>query len=284
MPFDAALYFPQWQGSPNPEGIRQGSRFLHQSLLGYLHFHSLTVDDAESELKRHIRHYPAIMNNTLRAQAELKALSPRTVFTLGGDCSVDVPVIDYLHGLYPGKLGVIWIDAHADINLPEESPSQCFHGMPLRTLLGEGDEAMLHLLNHPLSPSQICYAGIRSIDPPEQAYIEEKNFPVLTAMDINQRHYRKFSEWLSESGIRQLHIHLDLDALDPVAGIDVTYRIPEGIQLHALHEFLAFLHSYGITAGFTVTEYAALAENREATDKIASLLSPILPLSEVLAA
>ena len=284
MPFDASLYFPQWQGSPNPEGIRRGSGFLHQSLRSTLSFRTIPVERESSETQRYIREYPALINNTANAIAELKKTGPRSVFTLGGDCSIDVPVVDYLHGLYPNTLGVVWIDAHADVNIPEESPSQCFHGMPVRTLLGEGDDAMLGLLSHPLRPSQLCYAGIRSIDPPEQKYIEEHDFPVLTAMDINQRHYQKFSDWMAGNNIRQLHIHFDLDALDPAAGIDVTYRIPEGIQLQAMHEFLTHLHRYGITVGFTLTEYAALTENREATDKIASLMSAVLPLDEILAA
>lgn len=284
MLFDASFYFPQWQGSPFPEGIKLGGQCLFRALKETISFHTITVDDVASQPQHNIWHYPSLKANMARACAALGDAAPRTVFMLGGDCSADVPVIDYLHSVYPDTLGVVWIDAHTDIHTPQSSTSYYFHGMPVRTLLGEGDEAILQLLQAPLSVSQICYAGIRSIDPPEAQYIAEHRIPVLTSDDINRGDYQAFSSWRKANNIRHLHIHLDLDALDPGADISVTYRIENGIAFNAMADFLRFLHGQGMTVGLTLTEYAPKAESVEEIGKITRLLSSIIPLRKILAA
>lgn len=284
MPFDASLYFPQWQGCPNPKGVGLGGPLLRQALAPHIRFHDIPVDTSTSNPQRGIWHYPALIANLKAARATLKSLSPRRVFTLGGDCSVDVATIDYLRKRYGKSLGVIWIDAHADINTPESSPSKYFHGMPLRTLLGEGDNEMVGMLSSPLNHSQLCYAGIRSIDPPEQDYITEHALPVLTASEINRGQYQTFLDWRAKNNIEHLHIHFDLDVLDPTDAISVTYRVEGGIRYDAMATFLTFLHGQNSTVGFTLTEYAPTAENMTEIDKILGLLSCVVPLRKILAA
>jgi arginase len=287
MPFDASLYFPQWQGGPNGGKVAIGSRLLHERLRGHFPFKRVPTDDAASPApKQNIWHYEAVCTNMKNALAVLAEAKPRALFTLGGDCSIDVPVIDYLHGQYPGTLGVVWIDAHADINTPQSSPSQFFHGMPLRALLGEGDGRIGAMLKHPLTRRQVIYAGIRSIDAPEQDYIAQHRLPVLSSDAINKGDYALFTSWLAESGIGHLHIHFDLDALDPSESINTTYKIAQGIKLQAMADFLRFLHGRQMSVGFTVTEYAPDAETPNAgeIEKIVALISAVVPLRKILAA
>lgn len=283
-PFDAAFYFPQWHGSPNPQAIRQGSRFLYRHFSPGLDLTALPIDETTSRPVNSIWNYPAILNNLKTARDNFRRLRPRSLFMLAGDCSADVPAIDWLHSQYPGSLGVVWIDAHSDIHIPETSASRYFHGMPVRTLLGEGDRAILATLEAPLKSSQILFAGIRSIDPPEQAFLTERKLPAISAADINRGRFELFSQWIKHSRISHLHIHLDLDALDPADGVSVTYRIENGIRLKALREFLNFMHARGLTVGFTLTEYAPDAHRPDEIDKIAELISPVMPLRKVLAA
>src|SRR4051812_18635353 len=93
------------------------------------------------------------------------------IVTIGGDCGIEIMPVSYLNKLYQGDLCIIYIDAHADLNTPESSPSKAFHGMPLRTLLGEGNEELVGLLFSTLQPEQICYVGLRDLDEPESEYI-----------------------------------------------------------------------------------------------------------------
>ena len=285
MQFDAALYFPQWQGGPNAGHVAVGGHYLYEQLRKTLKLEGFAVDFSQTHQPEHgIWHYPAITANLAQARQWLAACAPRTLFTLGGDCSIDVASISHLHGVHGAHFGVIWIDAHADINTPASSPSQFFHGMPLRALLGEAPAGICQHIAHPLSPRQICYAGTRSIDGPEQDYISALKLPALTSAQVNRRDYSVCEAWLAQSGIRALHIHFDLDALDPSAGITTTYQIEGGIEAQAMADFLGWLHGRGITVGFSLTEYAPKAENAQEIGRILSLLQSILPLRDAQAA
>lgn len=284
MQFDASLFFPQWQGGPNQGTVAQGGKILFERLQKHLPLRTIETDFSESAPQHGIWHYNAIRNNLKNAVGLLKTLEPKTLFTLGGDCSIDVAGIDYLNGRYGRQFGLIWIDAHADINTPSTSPSQYFHGMPLRVLMGEGEPGITGLLANPLAVSQVCYGGIRSIDPGEQDYIDTHRIAVLTNEDINQGRYDAFTRWVKESGIRHLHIHFDLDALDPSGEISVTYHIPGGIRYEAMQRLLSFLHGLGMTVGFTLTEYAPQKQNNAEIEKILGLAGAILPLKEIMAA
>ena len=85
-----------------------------------------------------VQHLDAIIRQSTDAKALLDELAkPSRVFTVGGDCGVEVQPVSHASACYPG-LAVVWFDAHADLNCPSSSPSGHFHGMPVRTLLGEG--------------------------------------------------------------------------------------------------------------------------------------------------
>lgn len=284
MRFDTSIYFPQWQGGPNQGRVAEGGRFLHKRLKAEIPFHLIPADLSESAPRNHIWHYEAIRSNLQSAVDFLRQKKPKTLFTLGGDCSVDVAGIDYLNSAYGEHFGLVWIDAHADINTPQTSPSQFFHGMPLRTLMGEGEANLCALLQSKLQPSQVCYAGIRSIDPGERDYIDTNRMAVLDSEDINKGRYDRFLQWRAQNDIRHLHIHFDLDALDPADDISVTYHIPGGIGYEAMQRFLAFLHGQNITVGFTLTEYAPPAYSSREIERILELAAAILPLKKSLAA
>lgn len=99
------------------------------------------------------------------------------------------------------------VDAHADLNTPESSPSKAFHGMPLRILLGEGNSAFVDLLFSNLEPAQICYVGLRDLDDPESEYIMQHNITTIAdcLFEDVQDKIKHF---------KNVYIHLDLDVLD----------------------------------------------------------------------
>lgn len=275
MAFDTWFYFPQGEGGPNPEGVRRGAALLQRALQGAFHAVPVTAGEA-AEPEHGIRYFTALEKNLGAARGLLGRLSPASLFTLGGDCSVDIASIEALHVRYGERLGVLWIDAHADINTPATSPSAYFHGMPVRALLGEGDALMRSA--QPLIHRQFCYAGLRSIDPDERKYIAAHSIPCLSSREINDGNYAALRRWLREAGIETLHVHLDLDALDPAESISVTYREPGGIALAAMAALLAFLRQQAPIVGFTVTEYAPKQEDAEEIGRILALLRPMLQL------
>ena len=134
------IYFPQWQGSGTGKHIEPGAK----TVLDYCNdpeFIEIPLSTipagTDGTQQHHINNYTAITEQLQRLKQKIAAAQPKTIQTIGGDCGLEIVPVSYLNQKYP-NLGVIWFDAHADINRPCDSASCNFHGMPLRTLLGEG--------------------------------------------------------------------------------------------------------------------------------------------------
>jgi arginase len=186
-----------------------------------------------------INRWTAILDQFRSAQAILQEVQPRRVLTAGGDCAIDIAVIDHLHRRYP-DLTVVWVDAHLDANTPETSPSGDFHGMPVATLLGRPPLALLGLLGQPVPPSRFVYVGAHVGDDGEWAFQREHGLSW-------------FEPGRSLPG--PVHIHFDLDALDPAEFPHLAY--PEGrLSLDAGVELVRQVAAGGDLVGLTITEFA----------------------------
>ena len=106
---------------------------------------------------------------------------------LGGDHSIAIGSIAGISKHYE-NLGVIWYDAHGDLNVPEESPSGNIHGMPLRVLAGDGDDRLVNVSNYTpkVKPENIVLIGMRDLDTGEREYIKNNNIKTYTMADIDR--------------------------------------------------------------------------------------------------
>ncbi|WP_114571391.1 arginase [Exiguobacterium flavidum] len=154
---------------------------------------------------------------------------------VGGDHSMAIGTIAGLKQATP-RLGVIWFDAHADLNTPDSSPSGNIHGMPLAVAIGEGEERLVSVggAGAKLLPEQIVYIGLRDVDPGEQQLIEERGIRVYGMNDIRERGM----EAIMEEAVRYLeevadHFYLsfDLDGLDPSIVQGIGTPVADGISL-----------------------------------------------------
>jgi arginase len=190
-----------------------------------------------------VNRWSAIIEQFRSAQAILAETQPRRILTAGGDCAVDVAVIDYLHRRHP-DLGVLWVDAHLDANTPATTPSGNFHGMPVAALLGAAPADMAPLLGAPLPPAQFRYVDAFIGDDGDWAFQREHALAWWQA---------------GEFDARPIHIHFDLDALDPAGFPHLAY--PDGRL--ALEDGLALVRSVadsGRLVGLTITEFAPADE------------------------
>lgn len=186
-----------------------------------------------------INRWTAILEQFRSAQAILNDRQPRRVLTAGGDCACDIAAIDYLHNLYP-DLTVIWVDAHLDANSPSTSPSGNFHGMPVAAIMGSAPVDLQALLGTPLSPVQFKYVSAHVGDEGDWAF---QRLNGLSWLEINQ----------TVSG--PIHVHFDLDALDPVEFPHVAY--PDGeMSMEAGVAVLTRAAASGRLVGLTITEFA----------------------------
>ena len=118
------------------------------------------------------------------AYGYLKENPSARIFSIGGGCDADVPVISHLNKLYDGNLFVLWLDAHGDLNSPEESKTGLFYGMPARILI-DGRDIFPDIIERPLMPHQIIHIGGRDFDKPELGYIKKITYSVFPVFPQN---------------------------------------------------------------------------------------------------
>src|ERR1700745_3428903 len=130
---------------------------------------------------------------TKHAELVLKTLeSGKVPIVLGGDHSVAVGTVAGVAEFYrrqDQKIGLIWIDAHADINPPDSSPSGNVHGMPLAAIMGLGPPELTNILNFSpkISPENCALVGVRDIDAIEKENVRKAGIDVFTMRDIDER-------------------------------------------------------------------------------------------------
>ncbi len=252
------LYFPQWQGAGIGPNIEAGA----STILAYLNHPEvvkipLSNIPAGKEGKQQfdINNFDAITDQLSRFKKFLTKENPNHLATIGGDCGLEIVPVSYLNSIYP-NLGVIWFDAHADINKPCDSPSCNFHGMPLRTLLGEGESNMDSLLFSTIKSSQIHYVGLRDIDKAEQIRIDKGNIYSPRQLNIGD-----LIKTLRDKHIENLYLHFDFDCLEPKEYDKTYYNVSEGLSIQEAEDCIHELQKNFQVVGSSVLESTALETN-----------------------
>ncbi len=250
------LFFPQWQGSGPTDEVYHGARLLRESLPTKLDFVDVPVTPLHAvALEDNIWGYPALVDQLQAACSILKGHNPDAIFAIGGDCAGEIAPVSFLNQHYQGDLAVIWMDAHADMNTPASSPSKTLHGMPLRTLLGEGDSQMVKSMFSPLSPRQVFLVGTREFDPDEERYIQRHQVKGYSPSDL-ARNPQNLMDQIEDAGFHNLYIHLDLDVLDPAVFPYTNFPSPDGLTVPQLMTVLEMLCDHFHVTGFSLLELA----------------------------
>jgi len=260
------LLFPQWQGANRRDPILRGTETLKE-YYGNQITHRVITESHTMKTSKIIRNYSAIYNQTLRCHELLKKEQPEKIFTIGGDCGIELMPVSYLNHRYE-NLGLIWFDAHADANTPTSSKSKNFHGMPLRQLSGAGDEGLDKLCFSTIKPEQILYAGLRDIDEPEKEWIRENNIFHSAEAEI-----AIFLEQLRSKNIQHLYIHFDVDALHPEDYGHALLPINGGLKIKQTIKLIKRLEKEFKVVGTSLTEVTASSQKE---------LKPIKPILDLL--
>ncbi|UYM05624.1 arginase family protein [Solicola gregarius] len=198
-----------------------------------------------------------VLVRNLRLAAELHAAIDDFVITVGGDCGVDVAPISAARRRYGERLTVLWLDAHPDVYGPDDLASGAFHGMVVRTLLGDGPAALTP--THPLTPDQFVLAGVRAGDASERAYLRRAG---LRVHDVDQL------EDAFDGLTGPTYVHLDLDVLDPTEFASIGYPEPDGVAASQLADLISRL---GNIVGAAITEHAPAADDPDEAEVIRRL-------------
>jgi arginase len=203
----------------------------------------------------------------LVAQAEGDGYLP---LTLGGDHSIAMGTLGGM-AKARGAGGVLWIDAHGDLNTPETSPSGNVHGMPLAAALGVAGPQFASDAYPMPSIERAALVGVRSLDEGERALVRELDVRVFTMSDLDklgvERVLREALSFLS--GSRFVHVSLDLDAVDPTTAPGVGTPVRGGLSYREAHFVLELVSESGLLDSLDIVEVNPIVDRENETGKLA---------------
>ncbi|HDJ3073639.1 arginase [Staphylococcus aureus] len=217
-----------------------------------------------------LRNYDEIIdvNQKLNKEVSASIENNRFPLVLGGDHSIAVGSVSAISNHY-NNLGVIWYDAHGDLNIPEESPSGNIHGMPLRILTGEGPKELLELNSNVIKPENIVLIGMRDLDKGERQFIKNHNIKTFTMSDIDKLGIKEVIEntieYLKSRNVDGVHLSLDVDALDPLETPGTGTRVLGGLSYRESHFALELLHQSHLISSMDLVEVNPLIDNNNHT-------------------
>jgi arginase len=199
----------------------------------------------------------------------------RAIF-LGGDHSISMGTVAAM--AEREDIGVLWIDAHADMNTPQTTPSGNVHGMPLAALMGDGAPELTGIGKKKLRPDQVGLIGLRSLDTAERTRITNIGVSAYTMRDIDERGIAALAHELLErfAGFKHLHISLDMDSLDPSFAPGVGTPVPGGLTYREAHLLMEILADTNKVRSLDIVEVNPVLDERNRTAELAVELAASL--------
>jgi arginase len=191
---------------------------------------------------------------------------------LGGDHSVGLGTLGGMWRVH-GPGGVLWIDAHGDLNTPQTSPSGNVHGMVLAAAIGLGEGAFESgTWSLPLvEPGRVALVGVRSLDDGERARLRELDAKVFTMSEVDrlglERCIRESLTHIAGPGF--VHISLDMDVVDPAYAPGVGTPVRGGLSYREAHLAMELIAESGLASSFDVVEVNPILDRENQTGKLA---------------
>lgn len=232
-----------------PSAMRVANLNARVAALGYevADLGNVPVDQAEAapEGHPHAKYLPQIAATCTRiAQQVSDALAKGSMpLVLGGDHSVAVGTVSGVSRYFRArgeKIGVIWLDAHADMNTPESSPSGNVHGMPLACVVGVGPAALTEMFGFKpkAAPENTVIVGLRDVDQMERPHVRDSGVRAFTMRDLDERGLRAVMEEAIRAaceGTAGFHLSLDMDFVDPKDAPGVGTPVRGGATYREAH-------------------------------------------------
>jgi arginase len=216
---------------------------------------------------------------TRTAEAVVQTLEEgMTPLLLGGDHSMAAGSVSGVSEFYRRqgqKIGLIWIDAHSDINTPDTSPSGNVHGMPLAALLGLGPDPLSRIFGYApkIAPENTVLIGVRDIDLAERQNIRRAGVAgVFTMRDIDERGMRTIMQEafrLAGNGTAGYHVSLDMDWIDPEDAPGVGTPVRGGATYREAHLAMEILADDARLLSFEMVEVNPILDEHNRTADLA---------------
>jgi arginase len=182
---------------------------------------------------------------------------------LGGDHSIAIGTLAGVFRARKTQPGLIWVDAHGDINTPLTSISGNVHGMPVSIALEE----------HNISVERTVLVGLRDVDPPERARIRELGVRAFSMSEIDRLGMERVMEEtlaiVGTGGPRSVHVSFDMDGIDPREAPGVGTAVPGGLTYREAHLAMEIVASAGVLGSIEVTETNPILDEGNRTAELA---------------
>lgn len=227
---------------------------------------NVPVEQPESlpEGPRHAKYLPQIAATCQRLATMVEQVvdEDKAPLVMGGDHSIAIGTMAGMARYFRKKkkrLGLLWIDAHADMNTPQTSPSGNVHGMPLACCIGLGPEELTRLLGFApkVHPRNVGLVGLRNVDILERPHVRESGVRVFTMRDIDERGLRAVMEEairIATNGTAGFHLSLDMDYVDPQYAPGVGTPVKGGATYREAHLAMEMICDSGQMVSMEVVE------------------------------
>lgn len=212
------------------------------------------------------------INKLLAAEVSKAAGQGHFPLVIGGDHSISIGTLAGLSAHYK-NLGVIWIDAHSDLNTADTSPSGNIHGMSLAVSIGMGHPLLTDIMgdNPIVKPENVILIGSRSLDEGEKKLIRSLGIKCYTMYDID----RKGMATIMQDAIDYIsaktdgvHISFDVDSLDPLEAPGTGTPVKGGLHFREAHLAVEMLHEVGIVTSAEFVEVNPLLDDNNKTSQL----------------
>jgi arginase len=222
---------------------------------------------------KNVRYTSAVAKDVMK-QVSSTCANGSLALTIGGDHSLGMGTIAGSISVYP-NLGVIWVDAHADINTPETTTSGNLHGMPLSFVMGIASNKSFDewLPTYKLHPSRLVYIGLRDVDPGEKEILKQYNIKAFSMHEVDKYGIGKIMDMTLEYLGRDSPIHLsfDVDALDPSVCPSTGTPVRGGLTFREGHYINEVLAESGCLVAVDIMEVNPILGDSNASDSTVSV-------------
>ncbi|GJM20216.1 MAG: arginase [Planctomycetota bacterium] len=195
---------------------------------------------------------------------------------IGGDHSMAMGTVTGVaahHRKREEKIGLLWIDAHADMNTASSSPSGNIHGMPLSALLGHGAPELVNIggFSPKIAPENTVLIGIRSVDEAERRLVMSSGVTYFEMMKIDALGIGEVVKLALDrvsDGTAGVHVSLDVDGIDPEFAPGVGTPVPGGLSMRETHFILEAMADSGLMTSLEIAELNPILDNANATGSL----------------
>ena len=200
---------------------------------------------------------------------------------LGGDHSLAAGSVaasaDWVRRVSAMPLGLIWVDAHGDMNTPATTPSGNVHGMPLAALLGQEPMELASIGSNPsVLPENTVLVGVRNLDQREKEQIRASGIHVFTMKDIDRDGIAKVAEQalaLAARGTGGIHVSFDMDVCDPAIAPGVGTAVKGGFDYREAHMIMELVADSNQLVALDLVEVNPTLDIRNTTAELATELA-----------